>query len=204
MATLGRLIEEKDFVRAVRVTAALRKRGVDVGLIVIGQGTQEVEMRSAAKAEGLREAHEVLFKGEITDSAELARTLYCADLCINPGCLGLSVVDCLFSGLPVLSVFPGPRGPYHGPEWANVIEGRTGWLARDTTDEAVAQLALEYLSRSANERARVEQDCMDRAESTLGIGPMVDGFLETLGRIRKVGGAWDSCRTSGKSDESIA
>jgi glycosyltransferase involved in cell wall biosynthesis len=185
--TLGRLIPDKEFTRSVHVITQLRARGLDIGLIVIGDGPDEAAMRAAAERAGLHDRTQIRFVGAVTDPPRLAEILYAADLCLNPGYLGLSVVDCLFSGVPVLSVLPGTRGPYHSPEWVNVIEGQTGWLAREGTDEAMARLALEYLSRPAYERRRIESLCMDYADRNLGVRPMVDGFLDTLSQVRSAG-----------------
>jgi hypothetical protein len=126
---------------------------------------------------------EAFLPGEITEPRQMMKWLFAADLCVNPGCLGLSVVDCAYAGLPLVSVAPGPKGPYHGPEWKYVIEGTTGWFARTNTDSALARLTIEYLRRPEEERKAFEAACVATAAANLDVGEMVDGILRTCKEV---------------------
>jgi glycosyltransferase involved in cell wall biosynthesis len=180
LAGLGRLVAEKDFMRLLRVAAALRSTGVDVGVILIGSGPEEGALRDQARALGMHNSGDVVFTGGISDQKLLARWLYAADACVSPGPLGLSTVDCLFAGVPVISYEPSSRGVHHGPEWRYLTPGKTGWFADAYSDDALALVCREYLGRSDESRASVRAACADYARDHLGIDRMVDGMMAVV------------------------
>ena len=180
LAGLGRLVAEKDFGRLLRIAAALRASGIDVGVILIGSGPEERALRAEARALGMAIGRDVVFTGGISDAKTMTRWLFAADACVNPGPLGLSTVDCLFAGLPVLSVEPSRRGVHHGPEWRYLTHGQTGWFATANDEGALAALCREYLERPADDRARVRAGCVEYAGEHLGIAKMADGMLAVV------------------------
>jgi len=182
---LGRLVRDKEFHRLIRILSLIRSRGLNAGLIFVGTGPELPRIRKLASVAGFAEGREIEFVGAVSDPASLAEWLYCADVCVNPGYLGLSVGDCLFSGLPVVASVPGPGGPYHSPEWQYLTPGSTGWLAADNTDEHVATVTVDYLTRPNEERRRHEEECIMYAESKLGIQPMAKGLLDLLDVLAK-------------------
>ena len=191
LAGLGRLVPEKDFARLVRIAAALRGGGVDVGVILIGGGPGAVALQRQAEALGLRVGRDIVFAGAIADSEQLARWLFASDACVSPGFLGLSTVDCLFAGVPVLSYEPTTDGPYHSPEWQHLVPGKTGYFAPIYSDEALVETCRAYLTLPAAERTRARAECVDYAQSQLGVSRMVDGMLDVVSRVldRAVGGS---------------
>jgi glycosyltransferase involved in cell wall biosynthesis len=161
-----------------------RAAGFDLGAIFIGDGPERARIAAACEAAGLQVGRDAFMPGEITEPRNLMRWLFAADLCVNPGCLGLSVVDCAYAGVPVVSVMPGREGPYHGPEWKYVIDGTTGWFARTNTDEAIAALVSGHLQRPELERISIEKACLANAAANLGVDEMVDGILRTCREVR--------------------
>lgn len=192
--TLGRLISMKAFHRVAEVAAGLRGQGCSIGVIVIGEGPEQTRIRQAFAERGFVSGVDVLYLGSITHQETLAEWLYCADVCVNPGALGLSIVDCLFAGVPVVSIKPGPSGPYHGPEWSYLDEGRTGWSSDTDSDDALTSRVSEYLKRSDQERGESEQACAEYASTRLGIPRMVDGLLKGLEEIHSSGHIRDAGR----------
>lgn len=192
IAGLGRLVPEKEFHRLIPILGLVKRAGHDVGLILVGGGPELPRIRELATSAGYVERTDVVFTGPVSDPAALAQWLYCADVCVNPGYLGLSVVDCLYSGLPVVSCAPGPRGPYHSPEWEYLQAGLTGWLADSNSDEEMAELTSQYLSMTAEERRGHEDACVRFAETTLGVTPMVNGLLDVLAALGQTPGRVDA------------
>ncbi len=121
--------------------------------------------------------------GPIGSSVELAKYLCSADVCVNPGYLGLSVVDCMFAGVPVIAPRPGCGGPYHSPEWRYVEESGGGYLVPDGTASALAQAAYDYLHLPESEMNDIRSKCADYAERHLGLGPMVEGLQKTVKEV---------------------
>lgn len=182
LLALGRLVPEKEFHRVISILKSVRRMGFDAGAIFVGDGPELGRIRLAMHANGFREGEDVAFAGSISDQVELARWLYCADVSIQPGALGLAVVDSLFAGVPTVTPLPGRAGPYHGPEWKYVANGERGWLVPSNSDEALAEQIAHFLRLSAAERRAIGQACSAFAESSLGIRQMVDGILDVVGR----------------------
>jgi glycosyltransferase involved in cell wall biosynthesis len=187
LAGLGRLVGEKDFGRLIRVGAALRRDGMDLGIILIGGGPEAVVLRREAEALGLRPGQDIVFTGGVSDGATLARWLYASDACVSPGFLGLSVVDCLFAGIPVISFEPSSGGPHHSPEWRYLRSGVTGFFAAKHSDDALAAACRDYLEQPDASRERTRSACSEYASANLGVSRMADGMLDMIRDLRRPG-----------------
>lgn len=196
LAGLGRLVTEKDFSRLLRVGARLRAGGTDVGVVLIGSGPAEQALRDEAAQLGMRVGRDVVFAGGVTEGGALARWLYACDACVSPGFLGLSVVDCLFAGIPVLSYEPTVEGPHHSPEWCYLQPGITGFFAQEYTDDALAEVCRRYLELPQQHREGIRHDCALFAELNLGVHKMALGMLGVVLRARRRGAAPPSGRSS--------
>ena len=179
---LGRFVAEKDFRRLLRIGAALRSSGVDVGVVLIGGGPEDQLLRTEGRAFGFELGRDLIFTGPITAPEQLAQWLFAADLCVSPGPLGLSAADCLFAGLPVASYEPAVAGPHHGPEWRYLVPGETGFFAAGHTDGALASVCANYLARPAQAREVTRRACVEYASGQLGVGRMADGMMDVVGR----------------------
>ena len=182
LAGLGRLVPDKEFSRLLRVAARVRSAGIDAGVILIGGGPDEPRLRQEATALGFRDGREVIFTGAIAAPEHLARWLYAADLCVSPGFLGLSVVDCLYAGTPVASYLPSASGPFHSPEWRYLSPDVTGFFAAEHTDNALASVCIDYLSRPATSREEVCRVCTAYASEHLGVDRMAEGMMDVIER----------------------
>jgi glycosyltransferase involved in cell wall biosynthesis len=179
LAGLGRLVPEKDFARLLRVAAALRRQGVDVAVVILGSGPDDAQLRAKAEALGMRIGHDAIFTGGIADPAALGRWLCASDACVSPGPLGLSVADCLFAGTPVITFEPS-RAIQHGPEWQYLESCETGFLAREVSDDALAERCAEFLALPASRRDEIRSSCARTAATQLGVARMADGMLAAL------------------------
>lgn len=180
LLALGRFIPEKAFDRLIPVLRHVRDAGVDAGVIFIGRGPERGRLEREAKAAGFVVGEDVVFAGWVDDPSTLAEWLYCADVCVNPGSLGLAVVDCLASGVPVVTSRPGPTGPFHGPEWRYLVPDKTGWLVDGTSAGSLAAAVIRYLGLADDVRHQVEAACLEYTEKNLGLEQMVRGLLEVV------------------------
>jgi glycosyltransferase involved in cell wall biosynthesis len=180
LLTLGRLAPEKEFHRIIPILEHVRAAGVQAGAIVVGAGPEAERVERLAREHGFTLGKDLILTGEISDASQLAQWLYCADVSVQPGALGLAVVDCLFAGVPTITVRPGPKGPFHGPEWAYIVHGSNGWVVEENTDLALAIVAGTYLAETAERRMQYRESCTTYAQAHLGVGRMVDGILMVL------------------------
>jgi O-antigen/teichoic acid export membrane protein/glycosyltransferase involved in cell wall biosynthesis len=181
LATLGRMIPNKLMHRLPRILSRVRAEVPGVGLLFIGDGPQRGRVLRSGLSQHLEEGRDFRFLGDVRDPLELTYWLLCSDLVVNPGTMGLTSTDALFSGTPVVLAHAGARGPYHGPEWKYLLDSPGGIFTRDRSDQAFADAIIAHLTRPERERLAIEEACVRYAEEHLGVEPMIRGVLEFLG-----------------------
>jgi len=181
VAALGRMISSKLLHRLPRILSRVRAQIPGVGLLFIGDGPQRGRVVRSALSQHLKEGVDFRILGDVRDPLELTEWLLCSDLVVNPGTMGLTATDALFSGTPVVLAHAGVQGPYHGPEWRYLLESAGGIFTRGRSDRAFADAIVAHLLRPEDERQTIQNACVRYAEEHLGIEPMVRGVLEFLG-----------------------
>jgi glycosyltransferase involved in cell wall biosynthesis len=122
----GRLTKERNATILLDVFDRLAARYPDARLVVIGSGQDAPALRSGWKARG--EDERIVLLDGIYDERQLAPWFLGSDLFILPGPGGLSINHALAYGLPVIAFRSAPRGAFHGPEIAYVVDNETGLL----------------------------------------------------------------------------
>ncbi|CAM3809937.1 glycosyltransferase family 4 protein [Roseateles saccharophilus] len=124
---LGSLYEEKRIGFLLEAAQAIRQRLPGFALVVVGGGPQQDMIQSAAaaapwiKAMGIR-------KG-----ADKALVASLADVMLNPGLVGLNILDSFAGGLPMLTTDCG----LHSPEISYLSSGRNGVMTANTLEDYV-------------------------------------------------------------------
>lgn len=147
LVCVGRLSEEKGHLLLIRSIARLASEGVEVKLVLVGDGPLRREIEACCAEQGLRQSVEIT---GWADAAEVRRQIQAARATVLPSFAeGLPVVimESLALGRPVISTFVAGI-----PEL--VVPGETGWLVPagsvDALTEAVRKAVLadpEELSR---------------------------------------------------------
>ncbi|MCZ4103281.1 MULTISPECIES: glycosyltransferase [Streptomyces] len=119
----SRLSAEKRPGRALEALAELRRRGVDVALVVAGEGPLRGRLEARARAAGLP----VTFLGHVADRDRLAALQACADIVLAPGpaeTFGLAALEALACGTPVVASALSALPALIGPAGAGATDGR--------------------------------------------------------------------------------
>jgi glycosyltransferase involved in cell wall biosynthesis len=145
----GRLREQPstDLDVALRALARLVEKSESYHLCVVGDGPAGARLRELATSLGI--AAHVTWLGKIYDERQLAPWFLAASCFVYPGSIGLSMVQALAYGLPVIT--HGNRRE-HGPEIAALVDEETGLTFPRGDADALA--------------ARVERICTDPALRT--------------------------------------
>ena len=165
---LGRLVLEKGIDIFADTVATLRRRGLAVRPLVIGEGP--------AHAHFAARLGEALFLGHV-DGPELARAIASADILLNPStteAFGNVNLEAMASGLAVVSA--------DVPSAATLIEnGRTGLLVPASDVEAYAD-AVERLIRSRETRRALGEAAVKASAAYSWdrvFGPVIDAYRRT-------------------------
>jgi glycosyltransferase involved in cell wall biosynthesis len=175
---VGRMIQKKEFHRLPAILRRVMAQIQDVGLILVGDGPARTRIESEVGANDLILGQDVHFVGDVWEPAALTEWVFCADVNVSPGYVGLAAVDSLFAGVPVVISRPTASGPYHSPEWKYLRDGPGGLIASDGTDAAIAQRVIDYFRESEARRREREDACVQFAEERLGIALPVQRLME--------------------------
>ena len=169
---IGRLLADK---RPDLLFAAFQKLDFPCHLHVVGVGP-ELEKMKALKIPN------VTFYGEVFDETITGELLFCSDLFVMPGYLGLSVLHAFVMGMPVLSCKTTETGPFHSPEICYLVEGKNGLLV-DSSAEALA-LAISGLHKNPQKWKELKESARDTGRKS-GLESMVKGFAAAIAAASK-------------------
>lgn len=115
----SRLLPHRQLELAVAALGVLKRRGVHINLLLIGDGPERAKLESLV-AQNQIEAH---FFGACYDEAILSRLIMSSDLTVAPGMVGLTAMQSLAYGTPVLT----HNDPFHQAPESDCLEpGITG------------------------------------------------------------------------------
>lgn len=155
---IGSLYPDKRLPFLIEAALRVRQRIPDFELVIAGDGDERPLVQAAARAHA-----GVTYVGKVKDERR-ARLLSCSTVALNPGLVGLAILDAFVAGLPVFTTDCG----IHSPEIAYLDGGRNGAMTEDSldayADAVVAALQspdrLEGLRLGA--RAAAEQFSIER------------------------------------------
>lgn len=182
---LGSLYPEKRLDLLVDGAMAVQVAHPDFQLAVVGAGPQEAWLR--ARVAGLPWVH-VLGSRHGAEKAEL---LACADVMLNPGLVGLGILDAFVAGLPLVTT----DCHLHSPEIAYLQPGNNGLMT--APDAAGFAAALIQIIDSPALADHLRQGCAQSAVA-YSMAAMVDRFCdgvlawnasERLSKLPSLGGA---------------
>lgn len=177
---VGSLYEEKRLPFLIEAARRLQSEMPDFELVVAGQGPQQQWIEAQAE-----QFHFIKYVGSVhgTRKAEL---LASADIMLNPGLVGLGILDAFVAGLPLMTT----DCHLHSPEIAYLADGQNGCMTPDSIDHYVeATLAL---LRNGAELARLQAGAAASGEH-YSIEHMTQrfcaGLLRCLSVVRPMGSA---------------
>ena len=173
---IARLEPVKQVGLLLEALARVRRRLPDAKLVLIGSGTDEPLLRSAAARLGIADA--VVFAGSLHDQQDIAPWALNTAVAAYPADIGLSVLHVFGFGLPVITHGSMDR---HGPEVAALRDGENGLLFREGDVADLAEKLLQVLEEPALAR-RLGANALATVRGPSGhtLERMVEGFLQAI------------------------
>jgi glycosyltransferase involved in cell wall biosynthesis len=157
---VGRLVtEKKPLLLLEAFLAALDRLPAEMRLVFVGDGPLLTALEHRADAAGA--AGRVRFAGELTGFDELRAVFARALASVVPGTAGLSLVQSLWFGTPVVVA----RDEAHGPELEAIEDGGNGVLVASNSTDALAAAMVQVGDGRAHwnaRRARIAAACAER------------------------------------------
>jgi glycosyltransferase involved in cell wall biosynthesis len=146
MVNIGRFVEQKGQILLIEAMAEVARRGVDVRLVLVGDGPMRLPLERAIAHSGL--GHRVELTGWL-DEAGVRRAIDSAHALVLPSFaegLPMVVMEAMVSARPVIATWVAGV-----PELMQ--EGRTGWLVPAGDAMALAE-AITELATSPDDKLR--------------------------------------------------
>lgn len=173
LSFVGRLMARKKLDVLIDLYEQLRREhGLELGLLILGDGPMRPQIEQSASERGL---DGIRFLGEKYER-EAARYLFASDVMVMPGWLGLSVVHAMALGVPVVSQRAGPGLVGHPPEAGYLESGTTGFMTPPDNLSKMTDAVLEILEN----RDDFSRAASAHAERELGQERMVRGFVDAI------------------------
>ncbi|HOJ04262.1 MAG TPA: glycosyltransferase family 4 protein [Bacteroidota bacterium] len=176
MVYIGRLLSDKRIDLIVESWKILRSH-YNVGLLVIGDGPDMELICDYSASDG------VYALGAIHDTNKSAPYLYCSDIMIMPGYVGLSIVHGFAFGLPMITCRSTENGPFHSPEIEYLKDGYNGFFC-DSTPESIAA-CIERLILDPELLARMKENALETVRTEANVERMIDGFRQAIDYVTR-------------------
>ena len=174
VTSVGRLSDVKNPAMMLQAIKSVRIRGIDVALLMIGDGPLRASLESLAAELGIFDV--VRFLGIRDDVADLLKG---SDVYLQSSLTegySMALVEASSAQLPILATDVGGN--------AEIVQnGQTGWLVASGDVAAMAD-ALEKLARDANARLRLGAAARDWAVRAGSLDTMYAAYLRLYGDTR--------------------
>ncbi len=143
LSFVGRLTESKRLDMVLDAMATLRERGLNLNLVLIGDGV--ARGRLEAKAQDLGLEKNVWFYGACYEEDKTSELIYNADLCVSPGNIGLTAMHALMFGCPCLTHDDFKN---QMPEFEAISPGKTGAFFKRGDVKSLANSIEKWFSEN--------------------------------------------------------
>ena len=166
---VGSLYPDRRFAWPLAAAQALRGRISGFELLVLGDGPQRELVQSAAAA------HPWIHALGARQGADKALAMSLAQVCLNPGLVGLGILDSFVARVPLVTTDCG----LHSPEIAYLEDGDNGVISVDSIEAFVAAAASVLLDDVLARRLR--SGCA-RSAARYTVQAMADRFVDGVQR----------------------
>lgn len=147
-----RLNPSKRLDQLVRAAAILKSKGSSVYLVFVGDGPERNRLNDLANELGVQ----LSLPGAIYSESALAEIYSTASLTVIPGAVGLTAVQSLRHGIPVVS---HDNADSQVAEWEAIREGETGGYFKENDVADLARVVQKWIGDMASDRDAVSQRC---------------------------------------------
>jgi glycosyltransferase involved in cell wall biosynthesis len=118
---IGRLTVQKKLPMLIAALKILKEKGVNVNLLIVGDGTERLNLIQEVIDNNLQE--NVCFYGASYDEQTNYRLIASSDCCVSPGEVGLTAIHSLMYGTPVITHNDFEK---QMPEYESIVSGLNG------------------------------------------------------------------------------
>lgn len=165
---IGRLLKSKNIDLLCRVFDSMPST-LDVSLHIIGDGEERDLVLQKS-----RQNKRIVYHGAVYDDSLNSKLLYCSDMLLMTGEVGLSIIHGFCFGLPLITV----KGVSHGPEIDFLKDGINGFFV-DADTNAIVMKISEILADDLKLQL-LKQNALDSAYNECSVENFLNGFDEAI------------------------
>lgn len=175
---IGRMLKSKQPQLLINIYEYLiNEIGNSICIHFVGDGDYLNQLKEIVKCKGIE--NNIKFYGAIHDDIKSGELLYCSDLMIMPGYVGLSVNHAFNFDCPVVTWQQKENGPFHSPEIEYLINEKTGFIIESHSVEATSEMAAKYLDNK-DIQFQMRLNIRKMIETTCSINNFIKGFDDTI------------------------
>ncbi|WP_339922433.1 glycosyltransferase [uncultured Cyclobacterium sp.] len=150
---IGRLTPQKRVELVIEAVKLINADQVLFNLLIIGDGSERENLTERSK-KGINN-NWIHFTGGLYDENLICKYLYCSDLCVSPGNVGLTAIHSLSMGTPVAT-----HNNFFNqmPEVESIIEGFNGFLFPENSIAIMRNKILDWV-RMVKQRELIRLNC---------------------------------------------
>lgn len=176
---VGRVTAEKRLDMILDAMSILEGKGIKTNLIVIGKDIDCINLDKRAEEVGLKK--NLWLYGPCYDENILGNFFYNASLCVSPGNVGLTAINSMTFGCPVIT---HNNLSYQGPEYAAIKPGITGDFFNQGCVEDLSSIIKFWTSKEATKRRNeIRQACYNEVDNHWTIYNETNKFKNSLEKI---------------------
>lgn len=150
----------------------------DIGLHLFGEGDDITNYKDI-----LNKNKNIYYYGFQSNTELLLKTLYICEIILNPGPVGLSVVQGFSLGTPIITCVPDETGPFHGPEYSYIIHNYNGMIVENNLLSLIK--AMKELLCNPKHIRSLSDNAFITAKDSLSIENMLAGFQSAINYVSK-------------------
>lgn len=174
LVSIGRLIKRKGFEYLIQALAILSEKGIDLRLILIGDGPERTALEALAAETGVSD--HVLFAGRVDDKTKFLY-LSASDIFVLPSIhegFGIVLLEAMSCSLPVVAT-------NRGGQTEIIKDGRNGTLVPTADADSLAR-AIEAFAASEDSRKRTGKNNLEDVKQ-YNMSTIRDRYLELYGAV---------------------
>lgn len=151
---IGRLTKVKHLELLVYALKKMKDNGIECNLVLIGNGEEKSNLQNIVSKLNIN--NNVWFYGATYREQEKAELIYNADVCVSPGNVGLTAMDSMVYGTPVIS---HDNFAWQMPEFEAIKAGYTGDFFAYQNLESLTEAITRWLTNSSSNRENIRKAC---------------------------------------------
>lgn len=176
---IGRLQKRKRLDLVIEAMNLLREKGYELNFVCIGDQTEETGIEVMIQRYQLEDR--VWLYGALYDETKKGELIHNADICVSPGNVGLTAMDALMFGLPIIT---NDDFSTQMPEYEAITNGETGLFFQKDNVVDLAKKIIEWLNIQRRKgRSQIAKECYKIMDERYNPHYQMRVIKETLDRL---------------------